>query len=116
MAKNRAMTHWDVDDSIELYGIRNWGAGFFDVNKDGAVVICPQGPKGPQIPMPEVIAGLHERGYDMPVLLRVENILASRITASTSPSGEPSKIWAMAANIAAFSPSRSTSNNRLWKK
>ena len=80
MAKNRAMTHWDVDDSIELYGIRNWGAGFFDVNRDGAVVICPQGPKGPQIPMTEVIAGLHVRGYDMPVLLRVENILASRIT------------------------------------
>lgn len=80
MAKNRSMTHWDVDDSIELYGIRNWGAGFFDVNAVGAVVICPQGPKGPQIPMTEVIAGLHERGYDMPVLLRVENILASRIT------------------------------------
>lgn len=80
MAKNRSMSHWDVDDSIELYGIRNWGAGFFDVNEDGAVVICPQGPKGPQIPMTDVIAGLHERGYDMPVLLRVENILASRIT------------------------------------
>ncbi len=80
MAKNRALQQWRVEDSIELYGIRNWGAGYFNVSDAGEVVVCPQGPKGPQIPLPEIIAGLHERGYDMPVLLRVENILDSRIT------------------------------------
>lgn len=79
MAKNRALQQWRVEDSIELYGIRNWGAGYFDVSDAGEVVICPQGPKGPQVSIPEVIAGLKERGYDMPVLLRVENILDSRI-------------------------------------
>lgn len=79
MAKNRALQQWRVEDSIELYGIRNWGAGYFTISEAGEVVICPQGPKGPQIPIPEIIAGLHERGYDMPVLLRVENILDSRI-------------------------------------
>ncbi|GHU94676.1 arginine decarboxylase [Deltaproteobacteria bacterium] len=79
MAKNRALQQWRVEDSIELYGIRNWGAGYFNVSDEGEVVICPQGTRGPHIPIPEIIAGLHERGYDMPVLLRVENILDSRI-------------------------------------
>ena len=79
MAKNRALQKWRVEDSIELYGIRNWGAGFFEVTDKGCVAVCPQGANGPKIPITEIIAGLHERGYDMPVLLRVENILASRI-------------------------------------
>ena len=79
MAKNRALQQWRVEDSIELYGIRNWGAGYFDVSDAGEVVICPQGPKGPQVSIPEIISGLRDRGYDMPVLLRVENILDSRI-------------------------------------
>lgn len=81
VAKNRSMQQWRVDDSVELYGIRNWGGGFFDVSEKGEVVICPQGRnKGPQVSVMEVINGLHDRGYDMPVLLRVENILDSRIT------------------------------------
>ena len=81
MAKNQALHQWKVEDSIELYGIHNWGAGFFDVAENGDVVICPKGKNGPTISLPEIIAGLHERGYDMPVLLRIENILASRISA-----------------------------------
>lgn len=79
MVTNHALQQWRVEDSVELYGIRTWGAGFFAVSDAGEVVVCPHGPKGPQIPLPEIIAGLRERGYDMPVLLRVENILASRI-------------------------------------
>ncbi|MBD5641255.1 MAG: biosynthetic arginine decarboxylase [Desulfovibrio sp.] len=79
MAKNQAMQLWQVEDSAELYGINAWGAGFFDVSPKGEVVVCPHGPQGPKIPLPEIIAGLKARGYDMPVLLRVENILASRI-------------------------------------
>ncbi|MDR2850747.1 MAG: biosynthetic arginine decarboxylase [Desulfovibrio sp.] len=79
MVKNHALQQWCIEDSIELYGIRNWGAGYFTISEAGEVVICPQGPKGPQISILEVIAGLRERGYDMPVLLRVENILDARI-------------------------------------
>lgn len=79
MAKHQAMHCWQVEDSIELYGIRSWGAGFFDVSQSGDVVVCPAGASGPQIPLTEIIAGIKDRGYDMPVLLRVENILSARI-------------------------------------
>ncbi|MDE5832206.1 MAG: biosynthetic arginine decarboxylase [Desulfovibrio sp.] len=79
MTKNQPLRRWDADDSAELYGIRSWGAGFFDVSEKGEVVICPRGMKGPRISIMEVIAGLRARGYDMPALLRVENILSARI-------------------------------------
>ncbi|MCR4667177.1 MAG: biosynthetic arginine decarboxylase [Desulfovibrio sp.] len=80
MLRTQTLHKWTIEDAAELYGIRNWGTEFFDINDSGDVVICPHGKKGPRISMMEIIGGLHQRGYDMPVLLRVENILASRIS------------------------------------
>lgn len=75
------MQQWGVEDSAELYGIRNWGAGYFDVAQNGDVVVYPFGHnRGPAVSIPEIIGGMRERGYDMPVLLRIENILDSQIT------------------------------------
>ncbi|ABM29533.1 biosynthetic arginine decarboxylase [Nitratidesulfovibrio vulgaris] len=81
MARNRTLQQWGVEDSAELYGIRNWGAGYFDVAQNGDVVVYPFGHnRGPAVSIPEIIGGMRERGYDMPVLLRIENILDSQIT------------------------------------
>lgn len=80
MATNHALQHWKVEDSLELYGVRSWGSGFFDIAENGEAVVCPYGPEGPKISMMEVINGLKARGYDMPVLLRIENILSQRIS------------------------------------
>lgn len=75
------MQQWGVEDSAELYGIRNWGAGYFDVAQNGDVVVYPfDHNRGPAVSIPEIIGGMRERGYDMPVLLRIENILDSQIT------------------------------------
>ncbi|MBQ1330803.1 MAG: biosynthetic arginine decarboxylase [Desulfovibrio sp.] len=79
MSRNHTLTPWRVEDSADLYGIHSWGAGYFDVNAAGEVVICPKGPSGPRVPIPEIIAGIRERGYELPCLLRVENILDSQI-------------------------------------
>lgn len=70
-----------MEDSAELYGIRNWGAGYFDVSSRGEVVIRPFGREGgPEVSVLEIIREIKERGYDMPVLLRIENILDSQIS------------------------------------
>ncbi len=79
MTRNHTLTPWRVEDSADLYGIHSWGSGYFDVNEAGEVVICPKGPSGPRVPIPEIIAGIRERGYELPCLLRVENILDSQI-------------------------------------
>lgn len=81
MAKKRALQRWTPEDSAELYGIRNWGAGYFDVSAQGDVVIRPFGRKNPvTVSIPDIIEGMQHRGLDMPVLLRIENILDSQIS------------------------------------
>ncbi len=81
MAKTTALQRWSVEDSADLYGIHNWSAGYFDVSAQGDVVICPFGKTKPVcVGIPDIIKGMRDRGLDMPVLLRVENILDSQIS------------------------------------
>ena len=81
MVKKDALERWTVEQSAELYSIRNWGAGYFDVSRDGHVMITPfLDNKKARVSIPKIIKGLRERGLDMPVLLRVENILDSQIS------------------------------------
>ncbi len=78
--KAETLTRWTAEDSSELYGIRNWGAGYFDISEAGTVVVRPKG-KGTDacIDLMQVVEGLKARGLSMPVLLRFEDILASRV-------------------------------------
>lgn len=81
MATKRTLQPWTVEDSAELYGIRNWGAGYFGVSENGEAVIYPNGGgKGVSVSIPEIISGMRERGHYMPVLLRIENILESQLS------------------------------------
>lgn len=80
VGENGVMERWTSDRSRELYGIRNWGAGYFDISDAGEVQVLPQGKKrGPAVSLMDIVSGLEERGMNMPVLLRIENILDSRI-------------------------------------
>jgi len=38
-----ALTRWTTDDARDLYGIRNWGVGYFDISEQGEVVVRPKG-------------------------------------------------------------------------
>ena len=81
LAKKRTLQSWTVEDSANLYGIREWGAGYFDVAENGDVIVQPiRGKKNVSVSIPEIIKGLSERGLGMPVLLRIENILDSQIS------------------------------------
>ncbi len=74
------LTRWTVDKSVDTYGVRNWGSGYFDVSPKGDIVVRPHGSrKATEISMMDVVAGLKDRGFAMPVLLRFGNILADRI-------------------------------------
>ncbi len=75
------MQQWTVEDSADLYGIRNWSAGYFDIAKNGEVFIRPFGHGGgPEVSILDIVQALKDRGYDLPVLLRVENILETQIS------------------------------------
>ena len=74
--KPETLERWQVNQSIELYGIRAWGADYFDVNGGGEVVARLGNNGNPvQVSLMEVVAGLKERGIGMPVLLRFRDLL-----------------------------------------
>jgi len=82
-AKNIAsLERWSIENSMDLYGIRNWGGGYFDISDKGEVIIKPRGSSdmANAISMMDIISGIKERGLGMPILLRLGNILQSQIT------------------------------------
>lgn len=73
-------TDWTVEDSADLYGIRHWGAGNFDLTTDGRVTVKAIFPSGEvAIPLTEIVAAAAARGHTCPLLLRFENLLDARI-------------------------------------
>ncbi len=73
---------WTVEQSKAIYNIDGWGAGFFDVNGAGHVVVRPdlEHPER-EIDLFEVANDLEEQGVQLPVLLRFSDILRSRLDA-----------------------------------
>ena len=78
--KQRNGTDWTVADSAELYGIDRWGAGNFALNDEGRVVVRADFPTGAvSVTLSDILAAAEARGYDCPLLLRIENLLDARI-------------------------------------
>ena len=74
------IAHWHVADSSRLYGINDWGAGYFGLSDKGEVtVVTSQNTQPLETPLMDIVAGLEQRGHAMPVLLRIENLLDERI-------------------------------------
>ncbi|CCH47920.1 biosynthetic arginine decarboxylase [Pseudodesulfovibrio piezophilus] len=76
-----SLERWTAERSAELYGVREWGAGFFGISDKGELqVTSSPACFDNAVSIPEIIAGVQERGLDMPVLLRIENILDTQIS------------------------------------
>ena len=73
------MRGWTVRDSLELYNVTAWGAGFFTVNEKGHVEVRPRGEQGPGIDLLDLVQDLNQRGLRTPLLVRFSDILASRV-------------------------------------
>ena len=76
----RTTSRWTVEKSSELYGIRRWGAGFFDMDANGDVTVKVKFPSGEvAVSLMDIARGIAQRDHAMPVLLRIENLLDARI-------------------------------------
>lgn len=72
-------TPWSPEKSAELYGINNWGNGYFRVNTQGNVCITPNGSNGPSLDLHELTQDLLERGIRVPIMIRFPDIIKSRV-------------------------------------
>src|SRR5258705_7487331 len=81
-AASDAGAGWTVEKSRALFNIEGWGAGFFDIDARGHVVVRPdkEHPER-QLSLFELASDLEEQGVALPVLLRFSDILRSRIEA-----------------------------------
>ena len=76
-----SLERWTIENSVDLYGIRNWGGGYFDISEKGEITINPKGSDPANaVSMMNIISGIKERGLGMPILLRLGDILQSQIT------------------------------------
>lgn len=72
-------TNWSPEKSAEMYGINNWGNGYFRVNPQGRVQITPQGANGPSVDLYELTQDLLDRGIRVPITIRFPDIIRSRV-------------------------------------
>src|ERR1051326_7934539 len=75
---------WNIDAARTLYNVEGWGAGFFDINTRGHVVVRPNKERPEhEVDLYDVAMDLEEQGIALPVLLRFSDILRSRIESLT---------------------------------
>src|ERR671925_1535927 len=73
------MEKWTIQDSIELYNIRNWGKGYFSINEKGHISVHPDKRLDHAIDLKELVDQLQTRGIDLPILIRFTDILKHRL-------------------------------------
>ena len=75
------MKSWTIDQSRTLYNIERWGAPYFDINSQGNVTVSPDCTSKNQIDLFQLTQEINKVGLNLPVLLRVTDILKDRVSA-----------------------------------
>src|SRR5688572_1759805 len=66
-------------DAAKLYGIANWGQGYFSVTGSGHVAVHPTQDPSKSIDLKKLVDELRERDIQLPCLLRFTDILQHRV-------------------------------------
>jgi arginine decarboxylase len=74
------MRGWNIEDSLELYNVPNWGEGYFGINEAGRLEVHPPGDDRLRVDLLELVQDLKRRGLRTPLLIRFSDLLASRLT------------------------------------
>lgn len=70
---------WSVDQIRKTYSIPHWADGYFDVDDQGRVVVCPQRQAGRRLLLTDIVDAACASGARLPVLLRFPEILIDRL-------------------------------------
>lgn len=68
-----------AEETGQLYGIENWGGGYFGVNKKGHLIARPAEGDPRSVDIKDLIDDLLRRKVKLPVLLRFPQILSSQV-------------------------------------
>ena len=73
------MSDWNSEKSAALYGINNWGSGYFRANPNGHIQVTPEGAQGRSVDLYELTQDLLERGIRVPIMIRFPDIIKARV-------------------------------------
>lgn len=68
-----------VEHAIETFGVAEWGAGYFSINRQGHLVVHPAEGDARAADVRQIIDDLGRRGYRTPVLIRFPQLIANQI-------------------------------------
>ena len=68
-----------IEKNIETYGIDNWGADYFGVNRKGNLIVHAPENENLTADVKEIIDDLRKRGVNTPILLRFPQLLFGQI-------------------------------------
>jgi arginine decarboxylase len=69
-----------IEQTLETYGIENWGAGYFGINRKGNLVVHPsESDQNRAADVREIMDDLSRRGISAPVLLRFPQLIAGQV-------------------------------------
>ncbi len=71
--------NWSIDQARELYNMKEWGQGFFDINAKGNMLVLPDKNRQKYLDIKAFIDQLRQRGINPPVLIRFTDIMKKRI-------------------------------------
>ncbi len=74
-----SIPEWSIERSSQLYNIAGWGAGYFNINQKGHMVVHPFGQPGPMIDLMDVVDDIRERKLGFPCIVRFQDVLRSRV-------------------------------------
>jgi len=68
-----------IEQTIETYGIENWGAGYFGVNRKGNLTVRASENDNLTADVKAIVDDLRKRGINPPILLRFPQLLVGQI-------------------------------------
>lgn len=74
-----AVAAWTPADADQLYHVQAWGDGYFHINDAGHLAARPVHGEPGSIDLFQVVQELEAAGQDFPVLIRLQDILRSRV-------------------------------------
>jgi arginine decarboxylase len=74
------MRNITLEEVVETYGVENWGAGYFEVNRKGHLAVRPAEGDPRSVDVKELIDDLvDQRKLQLPILLRFPQILTNQL-------------------------------------
>ncbi|MCW5212419.1 biosynthetic arginine decarboxylase [Desulfobulbus sp. TB] len=73
------MRKWDILQSNQIYRIKQWGEGFFDINQEGELTVSPDLNQYDPLSLYRLTQELKKYDISFPVLIRFPDILQQRV-------------------------------------